>query len=370
MGGADDARIESDVLVPAQALDRALLEEAQQRRLRLQRQVADLVQEQGAAVGMLEATALALGGAGEGAALEAEQLGLHQAFRDRAAVDDHQRRPVPLRMAMDRGRRQLLASSGAAADAHRRVGQRRALQLPVERVHHRALADHAVHRRHRTWHGPAAVLQPRHAVGMTEHGGEQAVLAGQHHVVVAVVTHQPPHRFKLHLARGEARHPAQPAAGEHLADAFEPMRRGLAAAAKVQQAGAARVRTARRQRRDRIGRRHLARLPAALGQARGQGFDHAAPGHHPMDESAHSSASRHALAPHPPPSDGLPCPCPLTPTRPHRPSGQARARRPADAAPGRIQNRIGRRATRVTSGVSRVMPAPSAMLRLVRSLMR
>ncbi len=63
---------------PADALDHALLEEAQQLDLERQRHVADLVEEQRAAAGQLD---LALGGldrAGEGALLVPEQLAFEQ----------------------------------------------------------------------------------------------------------------------------------------------------------------------------------------------------------------------------------------------------------------------------------------------------
>src|SRR3546814_11643026 len=64
----------------ADPLDHALLQETQQLDLQGQRNVAHLVQEQGAALGELD---LALGGldrTGEGALLIAEQLGFQQVF--------------------------------------------------------------------------------------------------------------------------------------------------------------------------------------------------------------------------------------------------------------------------------------------------
>ena len=54
VGGADDARVDRDRLAPADALDHPLLEEAQQLDLERQRDVADLVEEQGAALGQLD----------------------------------------------------------------------------------------------------------------------------------------------------------------------------------------------------------------------------------------------------------------------------------------------------------------------------
>ena len=54
MGGADHADVDLDFLAAAETLDHPLLQEAQQLGLQAEGQVADLVEEQGAAVGMLD----------------------------------------------------------------------------------------------------------------------------------------------------------------------------------------------------------------------------------------------------------------------------------------------------------------------------
>ena len=60
--------------VAADAVELAVGQHAQQARLQVERHVADLVEEQRAAVGLLEAAAPRRLRAGEGAALVAEQL--------------------------------------------------------------------------------------------------------------------------------------------------------------------------------------------------------------------------------------------------------------------------------------------------------
>ena len=65
----------------ADRLDLALLQRAQQLDLRRQRQLADLVEEQRAAVGLDELAGVLFGGAGEGALLVAEQNRLDQVLR-------------------------------------------------------------------------------------------------------------------------------------------------------------------------------------------------------------------------------------------------------------------------------------------------
>ena len=79
-------------LAAAEARDLALLQHAQQLGLQLERHVGDLVEQQRAALGdCSNLPARLLGGAGEGAALVAEQLALEQLARDRRAVERDER---------------------------------------------------------------------------------------------------------------------------------------------------------------------------------------------------------------------------------------------------------------------------------------
>ena len=70
-------------LLAAHPLEGLLLQDAQHLGLGLEAHVADLVEEERAAVGQLELAAPPRDRAGEGAALVAEQLGLDQLLRDR-----------------------------------------------------------------------------------------------------------------------------------------------------------------------------------------------------------------------------------------------------------------------------------------------
>ena len=78
--------------MPPTRPDLAVLQRAQQLRLHLRPHVADLVEEQRAAVRRLEQAALGRDGAGERAPGVAEQLGLEQRLGQRRAVDRHERR--------------------------------------------------------------------------------------------------------------------------------------------------------------------------------------------------------------------------------------------------------------------------------------
>ena len=104
MGGADDARVDRDRLAPADPLDHPLLQEAQQLDLQRQRDVADLVEEQRAAMGQLDLALGRLDRAGEGALLVAEQLAFEQVLGDRRAVDRDEARRRARRLASCRPR--------------------------------------------------------------------------------------------------------------------------------------------------------------------------------------------------------------------------------------------------------------------------
>ena len=68
-----------------------LLQHAQQLHLRRRRHLADLVEEERAAIGQLEAALPPIGGAGERALLVAEDLALEQRLGNRGAVDGDER---------------------------------------------------------------------------------------------------------------------------------------------------------------------------------------------------------------------------------------------------------------------------------------
>ncbi len=79
--GAEDADVDGDLRRAAEAGDGPRLEHAQQLGLQVQRHLADLVEEQGAAVRRLEVPGAPALGSGEGAALVAIELALEQVLR-------------------------------------------------------------------------------------------------------------------------------------------------------------------------------------------------------------------------------------------------------------------------------------------------
>ena len=109
VGGRDEAHVDADAVRAAEPLDLALLQRAQQLHLRRHVHVADLVEEQRAALGQLEAALLERVGAGERALLVAEQLGFDQAAGQRRAAHLDERLLRARRVVVDGVRDHLLA---------------------------------------------------------------------------------------------------------------------------------------------------------------------------------------------------------------------------------------------------------------------
>ena len=120
-----------------------------------QRDVADLVEEQGPAFGKLDLADVGLDRAGEGAALVAEQLGFEQVLRDGGAVDGDEAALAPA-LLVDGAGEQLLAGAARAEKHYRHVRARHALDGLCDLQHLRGgRDDRAEHRR-----AAVARLQP------------------------------------------------------------------------------------------------------------------------------------------------------------------------------------------------------------------
>src|SRR4029453_8991836 len=91
VGGGDQAHIDGAGALFADAFEIALLQHAQQLALKFERNFADLVEKQRAAVGKFEPPDAVAHRAGEGAADMAEELAFKEFARDRRAIDADQR---------------------------------------------------------------------------------------------------------------------------------------------------------------------------------------------------------------------------------------------------------------------------------------
>ena len=122
VGGRDDPYIHLHRLVASDSIELAIGQDTQQPGLHIQRHVADLVEKQGAAVGLLEAAMADVVGAGESPLLVTEQLGFDEIFGDGRHVEGDKvlvgARAVLVQGVGD----QLLAGTALTVDQHRDAG--------------------------------------------------------------------------------------------------------------------------------------------------------------------------------------------------------------------------------------------------------
>ena len=109
--------------------------------MHIQRQLAHLVEEQGAAVGLHKLTRVLLRRAGEAALFVAEQDRLDQVCRNGPAVDGDERLAGAVRGAMNGARDQFLANAAFAGHEHRDRAFRRPFAQAFDHRHGRARAD-------------------------------------------------------------------------------------------------------------------------------------------------------------------------------------------------------------------------------------
>jgi hypothetical protein len=141
VGRGDDAHVDGERLGAAHPLEGALLQDPQHLRLRLRGHVADLVEEDRAAVRGLEAPDPARLGAGERPLLVAEQLALDELAADRGAVHRDERALAPGAALVERVCDELLPGAALAADEHGEVGLRDLLDRLEHALHRGARAD-------------------------------------------------------------------------------------------------------------------------------------------------------------------------------------------------------------------------------------
>jgi hypothetical protein len=111
----------------ADPVDHALLERAQELGLEAHIHLGDLVEQQRAAVGLLELADAPGDRAGEGALLVAEQLGFEERVGDRGAVHRDEGLAGPVRLGVEMACQHLLAGAALAGDEHARLGARHLL---------------------------------------------------------------------------------------------------------------------------------------------------------------------------------------------------------------------------------------------------
>ncbi len=141
VGRGEDAGAQGQLALGAERAEAAVLEDAEELGLELGGHLGDLVEEERAGADLLELAADAALGAGERAALVAEDERLDERARQRRAVDGEEGLRAPGAALVEGAGDHLLAAARLAADEHRRARLGDALDQAADAVHRRRGAD-------------------------------------------------------------------------------------------------------------------------------------------------------------------------------------------------------------------------------------
>ncbi len=144
VGRGDESNVRLSHAGLAEAFVGLLLNQAEELDLRLKRDVADLVEEERAALGEGHATR-SVPGVRVGPLYRSEELALQEVLGDRRAVHRDEGRVLATAPLVDGARDELLAGPALAGHEHRLLRLRRALQAPQAPDDRFRLADDATH---------------------------------------------------------------------------------------------------------------------------------------------------------------------------------------------------------------------------------
>ena len=148
VGRRDHADVGLDRVVAADPIEMPVAQHAQQSRLEVERHVADFVEEERAALGLLEAAAAHGLRAGKCAALMAKEFAFEKILWNRRGVDCDEGPIGARRMLVQRTRDQFLARARFAGDQHGDIALREPSDRAEDVLHRRCLPEHLGRGRH------------------------------------------------------------------------------------------------------------------------------------------------------------------------------------------------------------------------------
>src|ERR1700728_1470210 len=119
--GGNHANVHTQRVAAPYRLKLVFLQDAEQLYLRLQAKLPNLIQEDGAAVGKLEAADAPLERASEGPFHVPKQFALYQTGRDGAAIHTHQSTAIAGASVVDRARHEFFPRPRFSVNEHRRI---------------------------------------------------------------------------------------------------------------------------------------------------------------------------------------------------------------------------------------------------------
>src|SRR5215469_8873752 len=142
VGRCNHARLDPQRFDAADPGELALLEHAQKLGLKLERKVADFIEEDGSGVGHFEFASSSLVCTCERTTFMAEQLALQQALRNRRTIHRHEWRAPAPRLEVNRAGHEILAGAALAEQEHGRIVRDDATNQLVDFLHGRAAPDY------------------------------------------------------------------------------------------------------------------------------------------------------------------------------------------------------------------------------------
>ena len=144
IGGGDEADIDVDSFVAAEAFERFFLKHAEKFGLQAEAEVADFVEEEGAVVGGFDAALTAEESSGKGAFFVAEEFVFDEIFGEVGAGEGDERASAAQTFVMDGAGEEFLAGAGFAGDEHVDVAGSDALGEGKKLLHGSRAAEKAV----------------------------------------------------------------------------------------------------------------------------------------------------------------------------------------------------------------------------------
>lgn len=207
--GRDEADVYLDGRVAAHAHDPSALECRQEFRLQVRREVADLVEEERAAVGRLELACPVCAGVGEGPLDVAEEFALEERFGDGSHIHGDHQFAVARRAVVDLAGEHLLAGAVLARDEDVGIGGRHLLDDLAD-AHHGGTRspEHGLFLRQlaldllQTLH---LALRAGQRTGVAQGGDQPFVVPGLDHEIDRPVAHGPHRQVDVGIG-GEEHH--------------------------------------------------------------------------------------------------------------------------------------------------------------------
>lgn len=207
VGRRDEPAVDLHGQIAAHADDRAALQRRQQFRLQMQRQVADLIEEERTAVGDLELSGTVGARIGEGTLHVAEQFAFEQRLGHGTHIHGHHRTATAMRAAVNLARQHLLARTVFPRNEDIGIGRRDLFDDLADTFHRRTRPpEHRLVDRQFAPDLPQPfhlALRTGQLAGVAQRGDQPLIIPGLDHEIDRTVAHGPHCQIDIGIGRKE-----------------------------------------------------------------------------------------------------------------------------------------------------------------------